>query len=248
MPSPTLNTAVETPLELTVGIVSADRLLRDGVEAILTGKGFSVPLSVDCAGDLMRGLNRADAAPDVLILVDAPPSDDDEISALSAVREAHTGLPTIVIAEKSADRASLERLISAGVDAILPTDLCAEILVQSIRLVLLGEQFIFSEYVQRLLDHPHPNHTPMPDITLRELEMIRFVAAGNSNKTIADELNLTEPSVKVHIRRLLRKIGAANRTQAAIWALERGLVLTESAEPAKDRREPLPKRRAAFSR
>lgn len=151
------------------------------------------------------------------------------------MREAHTDLPTIVIAEKDADRASLMRLISVGVDAILPTDLCAEVLVQSIRLVSLGEQFIFSEYVRRLLDDPRPSATPMPDLTRRQIEIMRFVAAGNSNKTIAEELNLTEPSVKVHIRRLLRKIGAANRTQAAIWALERGVVLTEQTEPAKNR-------------
>lgn len=235
MPSPTPNIAVERPPELTVGIVSADRLLRDGVEAILARKGFSIALSVASAGDLVRGLHGGDAAPDVLILVDALPSEDDQISALGAVREACTDLPIIVIAEKSADAASLRRLISVGVDAILPSDLCADILVQSIRLVLLGEQFIFSEYVQRLLDHPRPSDHPMPDLTRRQIEIIRFVAAGNSNKTIAEELNLTEPSVKVHIRSLLRKIGAANRTQAAIWAMERGLVLTEQTEPAKTR-------------
>jgi two-component system nitrate/nitrite response regulator NarL len=67
----------------------------------------------------------------------------------------------------------------------------------------------------------------MPDLTAREIEIIRLMAAGHSNKAIAEGLNLTEPSVKVQIRRLLRKIGAANRTQAAIWAMERGLVRVE---------------------
>jgi two-component system nitrate/nitrite response regulator NarL len=64
----------------------------------------------------------------------------------------------------------------------------------------------------------------MPDLTPREIEIIRFMAEGHSNKTIAGWLSLTEPSVKVQIRKLLRKLGATNRTQAAIWAMERGLV------------------------
>jgi len=192
-------------------------------------------LSVASAGDLVRCLHDEEVEPDVLILAGVLTKEDDQLAALSTVHEANPNLPIIVIAEESADPAALRRLISVGVNAILPNDLSAEVLVQSIRLVLLGEQFIFSNYVQRLLEPPRPDDVPMPDLTPREIEIVRFIAAGQSNKMIAEELNLTEPSVKVHIRRLLRKIGAANRTQAAIWALERALVMTEQTEPAEDR-------------
>ena len=216
--------AVKTPAEVVAAIVSPERLLRDGVEAILESKGFSVGLSVSRVKDLARNLPDGDAPPDVLILVGALPSNSDEISALGSVRETVPNLRIIVFAEERADPAFLRRLISIGVDALLPTDLSAEILVQSIRLVLLGEGFMFTEYVRRLLEREVLIDASMPDLTPRELEIISFMAEGQSNKTIAGWLNLTEASVKVQIRKLLRKLGTTNRTQAAIWAVERGLV------------------------
>jgi two-component system, NarL family, nitrate/nitrite response regulator NarL len=216
--------AVRTPAEAVAAIVSPERLLRDGVEAILESKGFSVGLSVSRVKDFARNLPNGDAPPDVLILVGALPSNSDEISALGSVRETAPNLRIIVFAEERADPAFLRRLISIGVDALLPTDLSAEILVQSIRLVLLGEGFMFTEYVRRLLEREVLIDASMPDLTPRELEIISFMAEGQSNKTIAGWLNLTEASVKVQIRKLLRKLGTTNRTQAAIWAVERGLV------------------------
>ena len=216
--------AVRTPAEVVAAIVSPERLLRDGVEAILESKGFSVGLSVSRVKDLARNLPDGEAPPDVLILVGALPSNSDEISALGSVRETVPNLRIIVFAEERADPAFLRRLISIGVDALLPTDLSAEILVQSIRLVLLGEGFMFTEYVRRLLEREVLIDASMPDLTPREREIISFVAEGQSNKMIAGWLNLTEASVKVQIRKLLRKLGTTNRTQAAIWAVERGLV------------------------
>jgi two-component system nitrate/nitrite response regulator NarL len=210
------------PAVVVAGVVSSDRLLRDGVDAILQRTGFSIGFSVPRIIDVVRNLQSGNAPPDVLILVGALPVESDEISALASVREAAPNLRIIVFAEEDADPAFLRCLISIGVDALLPTDLSAEILIQSIRLVLLGEGFMCTEHVHRLLER-EPTAS-MPDLTPREIEIIRFMAEGHSNKTIAGWLSLTEPSVKVQIRKLLRKLGATNRTQAAIWAMERGLV------------------------
>jgi two-component system, NarL family, nitrate/nitrite response regulator NarL len=209
---------------VAAAVVSCDRLLRDGVEAILEGKGISVSLSVSHVRDFVGSLRSGDAPPNVLILVGALTSEGDEISALECVREDVPDLRIIVFAEEGVKPIFLRRLIAIGVDAILPTNLSAEILVQSIRLVLLGEGFMFTEYLQRLVEREAHVDLSMPDLTPRELEIIRFMAEGQSNRTIAGWLNLTEASVKVHIRRLLRKLGATNRTQAAIWAVERGVV------------------------
>lgn len=212
--------AAGRPAGVVAGVVSSDRLLRDGVDAILQRTGFSVSFSVPRIMDFVRNLRGGNAPPDVLILVGAFPLESDEISALASIREAAPNLRIIVFAEEDADPAFLRCLISIGVDALLPTDLSAEVLIQSIRLVLLGEGFMCTEHVHRLLER----EPTMPDLTPREIEIIRFMAEGHSNKTIAGWLSLTEPSVKVQIRKLLRKLGATNRTQAAIWAMERGLV------------------------
>jgi len=226
-----LSAAAEKPAEVAAALVSADRLLRDGVEAILEGNGFSVTVSVQRVADLVPILRGGSASPDILILIGALPSQNDGISALSSVREAAPGLRIIVFAEENADPAFLRRLVSIGVDALLPTELTAEILVQSIRLVLLGEGVMFTDYAHRLLECTPPHQTPMPDLTPREIEIMRFMAGGNANKTIAERLNLTEPGVKVQIRKLLRKLGATNRTQAAIWAMEWGLVRPDQVGP-----------------
>jgi len=218
--------ARDSPVDTAVvaALVSHDRLFRDGVEAILQKQGFSVGLSVPFVKDVVCSLRNGIPPPDVLILVGALPSASDEMSALRSAREAAPQLRTIVFMEEGADPELLRHLISIGVDALLPTDLSAEILVQSIRLVLLGEGFMFSGYVHRLIERQPQTIAAMPDLTACEIEIIKFMAEGHSNKTIAGWLNLTEPSIKVHIRRLLRKIGATNRTQAAIWAMECGLV------------------------
>jgi two-component system, NarL family, nitrate/nitrite response regulator NarL len=219
--------AVATPAAVVAAVVSSDRLLGDGIKAILEGRGFSVGLGVSHIKDVMHNLRSGAGPPDVLILVGALTLDGDEISALDWVREAAPDLRIIVFAEEGAEPRFLRRLISIGVDALLPTNLSAEILVQSIRLVLLGEGFMFREYVQRVVEREPHVEISMPDLTPRELQIIRFMALGQSNRTIAGRLDLTEASVKVHIRRLLRKLGASNRTQAAIWAVERGLVRAE---------------------
>jgi two-component system, NarL family, nitrate/nitrite response regulator NarL len=223
VPGRTLGAAAVTSA-VVAAVVSSDRLLRDGIEAILEGKGFSVSLSVAHVEDVVRKLRGGGAPPNVLILVGALTSDGDEIAALDAVRETAPDLRIVVFAEEEVKPACLRRLVSIGVDALLPADLSAEILVQSIRLVLLGEGFMFTEYVQRMVEREPRVGAPMPDLTPRELDIIRFMAEGQSNRTIAGRLNLTEAAVKVHIRRVLRKLGATNRTQAAIWAVERGLV------------------------
>lgn len=226
--------AAEAPAMVVAAVVSSDRLLRDGIQAILEGRGFSIGLSVPHITEVMRNLRSGAEPPDVLILVGALTSDEDEISALDRVRETAPGLRIIVFAEEEAEPRVLRRLISSGVDALLPTNLSAEILVQAIRLVLLGEGFMFTEYVQRLVEREPHVEVPMPDLTPRELEIIRLMAEGRSNRTIAEWLNLTEASVKVRIRRLLRKLGASNRTQAAIWAVERGLIRADEMGATSD--------------
>jgi two-component system, NarL family, nitrate/nitrite response regulator NarL len=206
-------------------VVSHERLFRDGVESILRDRGFSIRYSTPSVQDLLAKL-RHDAPPDVLILLGVLPLNADEMHALQAARDAAPAVRMIILAETDSEPALLERLMSLGVDALLPIDLSADVLVEAVLLVLLGEGFMFSEFMQRLLARREcaAAAAPVPDLTERQLNIVRLLAEGCSNKTIADWLHATEGAVKVEIRRLLRKVGAANRTQAAIWAMERGLV------------------------
>jgi two-component system, NarL family, nitrate/nitrite response regulator NarL len=217
---------------VVAAVVSRERLFRDGVECILRDRGFVIGYSAAQVRELLAEL-RDGARPEVLILLGALPLGPDEMAALRAARDTVPNVRIIMLAEDDADPALLERLVSLGVDALLPIDLSAEILVEAIRLVLLGEGFMFIEFMQRMLARRERHaEAAIPDLTKREFDIIRLVAEGCSNKTIADWLNSTEGAVKVEIRRLLRKVGAANRTQAAIWAMKMGLV-SEAGRPSE---------------
>jgi DNA-binding NarL/FixJ family response regulator len=217
---------------VVAAVVSGERLFRDGVECILRDRGFVIRYSAAIVRELVAKL-RDDARPDVVILLGTLPLSPDEMEALRAARDTVPNVRIIILAEDDADPALLERLVSLGADALLPIDLSAEVLVEAILLVLLGEGFMFIEFMQRMLARRElAVEVPIPDLTKREFDIIRLVAEGCSNKTIADWLNSTEGAVKVEIRRLLRKIGAANRTQAAIWAMKMGL-LSDAGRPSE---------------
>lgn len=209
-------------LPATAAVVSHDQLLCEGVKAILEARGFVVCSTSSLLTDVLRNPDE-NARPDVLILLRWLLSDAGLVQALKVVRSVSPRTRIIVLTDNS-DAALLESALGAGADALLPTSVSAEILVQAIRLVLLGETFMSVEFVYRLLSRTAlPSEEAVPDLTSREAEIISLVAQGLSNKVIADRMNSTETAVKLQVRRLLRKIGAANRTQAAIWAVERGL-------------------------
>ena len=75
-------------------------------------------------------------------------------------------------------------------------------------------------------------------LSQRELDIIRRVADGHSNKIIAKDLAITEATVKVHLKTVLRKLGAANRTQVAIWAVQHGLTNGGNGSPRNGRQRP----------
>lgn len=205
-------------------VVSRERLLRDGVESILRDRGFSIRYSAALVQEVLAELHDG-VPPDVLILLGVLPLSPEEIQALRATRDTAPNARIVILAEDDCEPVLLERLVSMGVDALLPIDLSAEVLVEAISLVLLGEGFMFIEVMQRVLARRElAAEVSIPDLTKREHDIIRLVAEGCSNRTIADWLNSSEGAIKAEVRRLLRKLGAANRTQAAIWAVKMGLI------------------------
>ncbi len=117
--------------------------------------------------------------------------------------------------------------MGAGAHGYLIKDISVEALLQSLLLVMLGEK-VFPTHLATLLVNGMPNTAPASIVTShglteRECQVLRCLVQGDSNKMIANRLNITEATIKVHMKSLLRKINATNRTQAAIWALNNGL-------------------------
>ncbi|WP_158284119.1 response regulator transcription factor [Azospirillum sp. TSO22-1] len=122
--------------------------------------------------------------------------------------------------------ATLREALAAGADGCLTADTSATALAQWVRYALAGGKVYPRDMAQILAQSPgSPGSTSIGGRTLsnREIEILTRLTSGHGNKQIANELGITEATVKVHLKSLLRKIGAVNRTQAAIWAMNNGM-------------------------
>jgi DNA-binding NarL/FixJ family response regulator len=140
------------------------------------------------------------------------------IDATLAIRSEFPAAHIIALTSFEGD-ADIRRALKAGVRAYLTKDLLQDELLTAIRVVHKG-----GTYVPPSLASVLSAQVSRPDLTLRELQVLELVVRGLANKQIAFSLNLSEFTVKNHIKRLLNKLGAQDRTQAATVAIERGIV------------------------
>lgn len=206
-----------------VWLVDAHPLLRSGLRAQLDGKGFHVAAEAGSIDEIARN-GSSGPAPNLIILDFALGA-----AALTALKSTHPQARTVVFAE-SAEIAHLADMFGAGADGYLLKSISAAALIESLKLVTLGEK-VFPSTITDFLGAMRANQVGTNErvrfgdvaLSARELEIIRGLADGHSNKAIAKELSITEATVKVHLKTVLRKLGASNRTQVAIWAVQHGL-------------------------
>jgi two-component system nitrate/nitrite response regulator NarL len=133
----------------------------------------------------------------------------------------------VVVVADALSVLELEAAIDAGASGFLPQDISPDALRQSLLLAALGEKIFPADLITALMDGPElsrPAHASNEaELTSRERLILGHLANGYSNKAIAERLDITEGTVKVHIKVVFKKIGARNRTEAAIWALHHGL-------------------------
>jgi two-component system, NarL family, nitrate/nitrite response regulator NarL len=206
-----------------VWLIDAHPLLRSGLRAQLEGKGFDVGAEAGSIAEMTR--NGANAAAPTLIIMDFAMGRD----GLMALKVAQPQARVVVIAE-AAEISHLADMFGAGADGYLLKSIAPSALVESLRLVDLGEKVfpsILTDFLgaMRSAQGGPQERLRIGDVALsqRELEIIRALAEGHSNKAIAKELTITEATVKVHLKAVLRKLGATNRTQVAIWAVQHGV-------------------------
>ncbi|WP_448191204.1 LuxR C-terminal-related transcriptional regulator [Azospirillum sp. sgz301742] len=211
---------------VNVFLIDANKLFREGMKRLFESSPFKV---IGEAGSLREGLPAAEAAgggPE-LILIDLASGGDDEVEALRALRARNPQI-RVVILTGTLDTRLLSGALGAGADGYLMKDIACEALMQSLRLVMMGEK-VFPTHLAALLVSGRTDEmggeapTRRKGLSQREVQILRCLLNGNSNKMIANHLKITEATVKVHLKSLLRKINASNRTQAAIWALNNGI-------------------------
>jgi DNA-binding NarL/FixJ family response regulator len=140
------------------------------------------------------------------------------IAAISSIRQHFPHARIIVLTTSSGDVQAV-RAFKAGAVGYLLKNLLRTELVETIRLVHNGHKRIPPEIAQQIAEHAADD-----SITTRELDVLRGVANGNSNKIIASNLNISEHTVKNHLKSILSKLNASDRTHAVMIALKRGFL------------------------
>ena len=155
--------------------------------------------------------------PDVT-LMDLQMPEMNGLDAIIAIRNEFPEARIIVLTTYKGDVQVL-RALKAGARAYLLKGLLRKELLETIRAVNAGEKRITPEIASQLADHAVDD-----TLTLREVDVLRLLAGGNANKLIADQLSITEDTVKGHVKNILSKLGANDRTHAVTIALKRGII------------------------
>ena len=131
------------------------------------------------------------------------------------------GAARVALFTGNASRDLAERALAAGAAGFVPKTLPAKSLVNAIRFMARGEQYLPADFMSG--KDAKNDHPLAQKLTQRELQVLKGLTEGKSNKEIARDLDLSEPTIKLHVKTLYRKVGATNRTQAALTAKEAGL-------------------------
>jgi DNA-binding NarL/FixJ family response regulator len=204
----------ENPIRILT--VDDHPVLREGIAAILGSEADM--LLVGEAGNGREAIEQFRAhRPDITLMdLQMPLMSGGE--ALVAIRREFPNARIIVLTTYSGD-AQADRAFKAGAYGYLLKSMLRKELVETIRIVHSGRKRIPPEIAVEMAEH-HADDA----LTEREVEVLRQVAAGNANKGIADNLGISEETVKAHMRKILSKLGANDRTHAVAIALKRGII------------------------
>jgi two-component system nitrate/nitrite response regulator NarL len=230
----------EEPMNNTkILLIDPHQLSREGLKLLLASEAYDVVGATRSLGEARAAIEQG-ARPDLVLLVLGQAGESEHIAALQQTRASFADFKFVILATEVSS-ALLAQCIEAGVNACLLRDMSAAILTQSLRLVMLGQQIFPTPVAAPRQDRASPGSGDLGQaaahaglsraLSGREGDILGNLLRGHSNKMIARELAISEATVKVHLKALLRKLNARNRTQAAIWAMENGYAADGSALP-----------------
>ena len=214
-----------------VNIIGRNEIVREGLKRILADQDFYVDCAVSCVDDLDMEIEPS------VIIVDV--NDIDEGLCVCADVRERCPKPRIVIMTDGYSMEDVSRAFATGdVDGYLVKEISCDPLAGALRLTALGEKVLPSQIASSLASAPAcaisrcwDTGASGTNLSAREVDILRCLVDGEPNKVISRRLNIADATVKVHIKAILRKLRVRNRTQAAIWAVSRGLAGEAPADP-----------------
>lgn len=212
---------------MRVLLIDDHALFRAGLAGLLERRGIEVASSASAR----EGINKVrDVDPDVILLDLRMP----DLNGLDALRQLRTSGITqpVVMLTTSDDEQDLADCLRGGANGYLLKDMAPDELVVTLRQVVNGETMVAPELASALANivkqgeagrEADATASAFHSLTPRELEILRHLSEGQSNKAIARDLKISDGTVKLHVKSILRKLGVHSRVEAAVMAVEQGV-------------------------
>lgn len=191
-------------------------LLREGICTLINSQpDMSIVGEASTGAEALERFREL--RPDIT-LMDVRLPDKSGIDAMLAIRSEFPGARVIMLTSSEGD-VEIQRALGAGAQGYILKSMPPKDMVDAVRMVHAGKKRIPPAIAAHLAEHYADE-----DLTAREIEVLQQVAGGNRNRDIADRLFISEETVKVHIKHIMEKLGANDRTQAVAIALKRGII------------------------
>ena len=214
-------------MSLRVLLIDDHTLFRVGLEALLASRGIEIVASVGSGQECLRLVEELNPE---IVLLDMRMPGINGLEVLKLLRQHQLDLPIVMLTTSTEENDLLESL-REGAQGYLLKDMEPDDLVLALRDIVAGKTVvapdlapILAKAVQGNTSEPEEQSpSPFSELTPRETEILGLLAEGQSNKTIARNLGISDGTVKLHVKAILRKLDVHSRVEAAVMAVEQGL-------------------------